>query len=346
MFFALLLIFLGFALYIASPLLVPLLWAAILASLFYPLYRRIDERLKNKNVSSFATVTVIVLIVLIPVFFVMMSLVREAVSALEYVRSPETIASVTAFIERHRDNELIGPYIQDFDVRAQVENAIRTFGAALFNFIRDAFSTAFLFFLKTFVMLYALFFFLRDGERLLTRLKRLLPFGDENERELYKRVAATSRATIKTSVLIAGAQGIFAGTWFIILGIPSAVFLGILVALFSILPGVGASLILVPMAIYLFFTAPLWQSLVIAAVAIFISLFENFARPHLVDKDAAMHPVVFFIATIGGVWLFGASGIVFGPVIFAFLRALFDIYERTYRKDSDKEAPKLGGSTT
>jgi predicted PurR-regulated permease PerM len=341
-FFAFLLIALVVALYVASPLLVPLLWATILAAFFHPLYKRINKHIKSANASSFATLIIVVLLVIIPVSFMTASLVRELIGAVEHLRAPETVASITEFVERQKEHEFIGQYIQDFDVRTHIEDAIGMFGTALLNFVRDSFLSAFLFFLKTFVMLYALFFFLRDGEKLLGKLQRLLPFGDENERELYKSFAATSRATIRTSVLIAGAQGVFAGLWLAIIGFPSAIFFGTLIAFFAILPGLGAATVLVPIAIYLFFTAPLWQPLVIVAVLILITLFESFARPHLAGGEAIMHPVAFLVATIGGVWFFGASGIVFGPVIFAFVLALFDIYERTYRKDIDKEAPKIG----
>jgi len=339
-FLVLLLLMIALSLYMMRAYISPVLWAAILASLFHPSYVKISTYFKNKNLGAGITTLLIVLIVLIPVSLIISSLVRELITAIDYLRDPATINKFTTFIESQRESELIRRYFVDFDVKSQLENILNTVGSSTLNFIRNSSLSAFSFFAKSFVMLYTLFFFLRDSDKFLTNFKRLLPFGDANERELYRRFTSTARATLKGSVLLAVIQGLIAGVGFLLVGFPSVAFFTILTIFFAIIPALGASVVIVSSAIYLFFTAPLWQALVLIGFAVFINLSENILRPKLVGDDVQMHPVLFVLATLGGISLFGLSGIVFGPVILAFLLSLLKIYEERYHEDMDKEKQK------
>lgn len=337
-FVAMLLIVLAISLYMISPYGIAILWAAVLASIFYPLYERMQRYVPNKNWRAFIATTAVVLVVLLPVSLVVSALIREAVSVYEYVRTPETIEAITQFIENQRQNEFVSQYIEGVDIQARLESAIGTLGSSVLNFIRIGSISVFSFLAKSLIMLYTLFFLFRDGKELLLKLERLLPFGDKNERELYRRFTSTSQATLKGSVFLAIIQGLVAGVGFAIVGFPSAVFFSILVMFFSIIPALGASFVLVPAAIFLFFTGSVWQAFVLIGFAVLISTSENIIRPKLVGDGIRMHPGVFLLATVGGISLFGISGIVFGPVLISLLLSLFAIYEERFKSDLDKES--------
>jgi predicted PurR-regulated permease PerM len=170
------------------------------------------------------------------------------------------------------------------------------------------------------------------------KLERLIPIGYSRDRELYRRFSSTARATLKGSILVAAVQGFIAGIGYAIVGLPSLVFFSILTMFMAIIPALGASFVLIPIALYLFFTASVWQGIVLVGFALFINLSENVIRPAFVGEGVEMHPALFVIATLGGIALFGVSGIVFGPVAVSFLLSLLDIYEKRYKKDIDKES--------
>jgi predicted PurR-regulated permease PerM len=341
-FFAILVLVLVLMLYMVGAYLAPVMWAAILASLFYPLYRKMEAYVKSDNIRAGITTAVIVLIVLIPLSLVVASLIRELIGVYDYLRNPETIGSMTEFIEAQRENQFINQYIEGTDVRGEIETVVRTIGSSLLGLIRQGSVITFSILAKGFILIYSLFFFLRDGKSLLLKLERLLPFGDTNERELYRRFTSTSRATLKGSVLVAVVQGFIAGIGYTIVGLPSVVFFSILTMFIAIIPALGASFVLVPIALFLLFSGSIWQGFVLIAFAIFINLSENIIRPQLVGDGVQMHPALFVVSTLSGISLFGISGIVFGPLVAAFSLALLDIYERRYKKDIDKEIETRG----
>ena len=136
-FFALLLLVLGLTVYMFGPYLMPVMWAAVLASVFYPLYLKILSALKNANWSALVTTIAIFLIVIIPVSLLATSLVRELVRVYEYLSSPETIESVTDFLEDQRENGLIGSYLEGANVEGRIEETVGTIGSSLVNIVRQ-----------------------------------------------------------------------------------------------------------------------------------------------------------------------------------------------------------------
>ncbi|MDZ7726471.1 MAG: AI-2E family transporter [Candidatus Campbellbacteria bacterium] len=324
--------------YMIAPFLTPLLWAAILASVFYPLNQKIQSIIKNENASSLITTTFIVLIVLVPVSVVAVMLVREMVGVYEYLSDPETVNTITSFVEAQRESGAFKGYMEGLEVEERIRDIFSTVASSLLAFVRQGSATTLSFIAKLFVMLYTLFYLLRDGKKLLLKVERLLPFGDDNERRLFEKFTSTSRATLKGTVFIAIIQAIIAGSSFLAVGLPAVVFLTIVAGFLALIPALGATLIVVPAAVYLFFTAPLWQGVLLLVAAVVINVSDNILRPVLAGSDIAMHPAVFLFATLGGLALFGVSGVVFGPVVMAFLLAMLEIYETRYKRDIDKEA--------
>jgi predicted PurR-regulated permease PerM len=182
-----------------------------------------------------------------------------------------------------------------------------------------------------FLMLYVLFFFLRDGRRLVATLIRVLPLGDVRERQLLAKFAEVSLATIKGTLVVGVVQGAIGAVLFWALGIPAPVFWGTLMTLFSVLPAVGPGLVWLPAAVILLGMGQIVKGIVlIAAGVVVIGLVDNVLRPLLVGRDTQMPDYLVLLATLGGLALFGVSGFVIGPVIAAFFLVVWEMFAQEH----------------
>ncbi len=176
---------------------------------------------------------------------------------------------------------------------------------------------------------------LKDGEKLISILIRMLPIGDDAERHLLSKFAEVSRATIKGTLVVGIIQGALGGILFALLGIESAIFWGVVMIVLSILPAIGSALVWGPAAI-IFLANEQWiKALILFIVgAAFIGVIDNVLRPILVGRDTKMPDYLILLSTLGGLGLFGLSGIVFGPIIAAFFLAIWTMFEYEYHPDS------------
>jgi predicted PurR-regulated permease PerM len=180
-------------------------------------------------------------------------------------------------------------------------------------------------------MLYLLFFFLRDGPRILEALIRALPLGDHRERHLLERFAEVSRATIKGTLVVGIVQGTIGGIAFAALGISAPVLWGTVMALLSILPAVGTALVWLPAAIVLIINGETFGGIALIFVGVFvIGLTDNLLRPILVGRDTRLPDYLILLATLGGLAGFGLAGIIIGPTIAAFFLSVWQMAEQEF----------------
>ena len=168
-------------------------------------------------------------------------------------------------------------------------------------------------------------------------LARDIPLAADHKRELFGKFATVIRATVKGNILVAMSQGALGGLIFAFLGIPGAVLWGVVMAVLSLLPAVGASLVWGPVALYFFSTGAIWQGAVLTAFGVLvIGLVDNILRPILVGKDTKMPDYLVLLSTLGGLAVFGLNGFVIGPVIAAMFMAVWGIVSPSA---SDTPAP-------
>jgi predicted PurR-regulated permease PerM len=196
------------------------------------------------------------------------------------------------------------------------------------------------------IMLYTMFYFLVDGNRLLDKILYYMPLEDYYERRLLERFTSVTRATLKGTALIGITQGGLAGIAFAVVGIPSAVFWGTVMTVLSIIPGIGTALIWVPAAILLAARGAWGKAL---ALVIFCGLvvgsLDNLLRPRLVGKDTEMHDLMILFSTLGGIVMFGIIGFIIGPIVAALFVTVWDMYGVVFKNslppvkhvDSDQE---------
>jgi predicted PurR-regulated permease PerM len=189
-----------------------------------------------------------------------------------------------------------------------------------------------LFFFMLFVMLYAMFFFLKDGRSLLRRILYYMPLSSEDEARMVGKFVSVTRATVKGTLLIGVVQGGLAGIAFAIAGIPGAAFWGTIMAVLSIIPGVGTALVWVPAVVYLLAIGHvgagiglgLWCGAVVGTV-------DNLMRPWLVGRDTEMPDLLILLGTLGGIVLFGAVGVIIGPIVAALFVTVWEIYGTVFK---------------
>ena len=166
-----------------------------------------------------------------------------------------------------------------------------------------------LFVFHSFVLLYAMYFFLTGGPKLLRGVLAYVPLADVDKQRMLEKFVSVTRATLKGTILIGAAQGFLGGLSFWVAGIEGPVFWGTVMTVLSIIPGVGGALVWVPAVIILAATGELWTSAALAAFnALVVGSIDNLMRPTLVGRDTQLHELMIFLSTLGGLMFFGASG--------------------------------------
>jgi len=324
---------------VAWPFLKPLLLGALLAGLFHPLYRWITRLLGGRQ-SVGAAVTLLVLLVLVlgPISVFLGIVVQQALTV-----SDQAIPWLTQHLGAASTFNVNEWVMQRFPALAkympsqeqlleQVGTAAKTAGTFLVTFASRMTVTTASFLLNLFVMLYAMFFFFKDGHKILERIFYYLPLSDEDETSMLARFTSITRATIKGTLVIGIIQGALGGIAFRVAGIEGAALWGTIMTILSIIPGIGAPLVWVPVVIVLFVNGQyVTATLLLVWCGAVVATIDNFMRPLLVGRDAQMPDLLILIGTLGGLFLFGPMGFIVGPIICGLFLTVWDIYGTTFK---------------
>jgi len=314
----------------------PVFWAAVLATVFSPLQRRYVAWLGGRrSLAALATMLTILGLVVAPLVLVGMAVSREAVYLHDQIMSG-TIDLQAPLRFMRRLTPLAGDYLANFGIEIEsLAQRLSTSAIAVSQFIasralgigQDVLRVTALFFL----MLYILFFFLRDGSQLVAMLIRVVPLGHGRKRRLLGKFADVSLATMKGTLVVGIVQGAIGAVLFWILGIPAPFFWGTLMAVFSVLPAVGPGLVWLPAAVILLGMGHIMKGIILIAVGVLvIGLVDNVLRPLLVGRDTQMPDYLVLLATLGGLAVFGISGFVIGPVIAAFFLVVWEMFAQEH----------------
>ncbi|KIO50161.1 AI-2E family transporter [Nitrosospira sp. NpAV] len=317
-------------------------WGSVLAIIFTPFYRRLLVLMRQRqNLAALTTLLLCLIMVIFPFTLITASLLREGVTIYQRIQSGELN---------------FGAYFQQImgALPSWMINFLDSVGLTSISGMKDMLSNGalqgsqliatealnmgqntFEFFISFGIMLYLLFFLLRDGAVLSARIKQAIPLSVEHKRHLFSKFTTVVRATVKGNIAVAAMQGTLGGVIFSFLGIQGALLWGFVMAFLSLLPAVGAGLIWAPVAIYFLLTGALWQGITLIAFGVLvIGMVDNVLRPILVGKDTQIPDYVVLISTLGGMVIFGLNGFVIGPVIAALFIAVWDLFSAT------KEAPR------
>lgn len=309
-------------------------WAIILGIVFAPLQRRLNQRFKwRRNVTSLITLGTAMLIAILPVIVISALLVQEGATLYKNIESGTL--DIPAYVTHFK--EALPMFAQHFLERLGVSNFEglqdklskgAMVGSQYFASQAFSFGQGTLDFIVSFgIMLYLLFFFLRDGGDLVRRVREAVPMAEQQKRRLQLKFNRVVRATVKGNLLVAVTQGALGGFIFWVLDIPSALLWAVLMAFLSLLPAVGAGIVWAPVAIYFLLSGAVWQGVVLALFGILvIGMVDNVLRPILVGKDTRMPDYLILVSTLGGMAVFGLNGFVIGPLIAALFMSTWSIF--------------------
>ena len=335
LFFAILGVVTILFLYLLLPFFFPIFWAAVIAGVFRPLYSRINRKLNRPNLSTAVFFLLIALILLLPTAIVGTLVFNESVQIYEKL-SPDTKhmdRSVQHLINTIADNSIARLFhINKAMLIAKTTEVAQGITKYIFVHLTDLTQNTLGLLVQFAIMLYTLFYFVRDGDRFLRMGMKVLPLGMGREKLLFDRFIVTAKSTLKVTLIIGGIQGALGGIVFFVTDVEGAVIWGLLMILMAIVPMVGCTIIWAPAGVLMLLYGHIWEGILILAFGTFvISTVDNLLRPILIGQDVEMHPLLIFLSTIGGIILFGFSGFVIGPVITSLLIAIWEIYEEFYR---------------
>jgi predicted PurR-regulated permease PerM len=335
LFFLISAIFLYLFYRVIVPFFVPIAWAAVFAILFFPLFERILPKVRGRGIASLVMCTIIIIIIIGPLTYLFIALVNEATVAVtkvnEMSKSGE-LARILSFDLPWIDtmkSKLSEYYdLSKVNLEQLARESIDTISSVLVTqtswFIANGTKAIFYFFLMAFTMYY----FFKDGEQILRRIRRLMPLTSEQVDITFGQLRDIIAATMYGGVAVALIQGILGGILFFSVGIPSPVFWGAIMAFLSIIPVVGAFIVYVPAGVILIIGGSYVKGIVVLAVgAVVISQVDSVLRPLIIAGKASMHPLLLFFAIMGGIALFGLLGVVLGPMIAAIFLTLLKIFE-------------------
>ena len=324
-----------------APFLVPVLLAAVFATLFYPMYEAFLRLFRGRRtLAAFLCCLILFLGMILPLYGVAHLVTREAIDV--YHTAQQKVAEMIRLGEAGPLGRIKSSrWVQQFQLdqinwRESLQNAAATAGTFVAGLINRTSRGTLQLVVVMFVTLFTMFYFFRDGRVLLRRVRYLIPMDRESKNAIAARFTAVSRATVRGTLLISLAQGALATLTMWIFGVDSPFLWGVVATLFAIIPMVGAWLVLYPAAFIQMAVGNLWQGIGILIVTIVVIVnVDNIMRPRLVGHEAGMHDLMVFFSTLGGIGMFGAAGFIIGPMIAALFLSLLDIYSREFKDDLD-----------
>lgn len=320
--------------WVLSPFYGAIFWGAVFAIVFSPLHLRLARRFPtHRTLAAVLMLVLILVLVIFPLTVLSAMLVQEATSVVQRMQSGELSLSryfqlifdalpgwVTRLLDRFGLTSLglVQERLTALLTRGSqfIATQALTIGQSTFDFL-----------VSFFIMLYLLFFFLRDGNLLALHVKDTLPLAPDVKRQLTAKFTTVIRATVKGNIVVAMVQGALGGLILWVLDVHAPVLWGTLMAVLSLLPAVGAAMVWLPVAIVFLVGGEVWQGITLIAFGVLvIGLADNVLRPILVGKDTRMPDYVVLLSTIGGLSLFGLNGFVIGPVIAALFMAGWDLF--------------------
>ena len=312
-------------------------WGAVLAILFAPFYRRLLARMHQRaNLAALTTLLLCLLIVVLPLTLITMAMLREGLAVFEKIRSgqinfgayfQQVVAALPQWLVRLLDRlDLLDINSLQQRLSSGAVQGSQYVATQAISITQNTFD----FVVNFGIMLYLLFFLLRDGATLAARIRDAIPMSAGHKRHLFKKFTTVIRATVKGNVAVAAAQGALGGLIFWFLGIQGALLWAVLMGFLSLLPAIGAAVVWLPVAVYFLVTGAIWQGVTLIVYGVLvIGLVDNVLRPILVGKDTQMPDYVVLISTLGGMALFGLNGFVIGPAVAALFIACWDLFSET-----------------
>ncbi|MEY4641681.1 MAG: hypothetical protein RLZZ227_1675 [Pseudomonadota bacterium] len=328
-----------------------IIWAVSLSLVFVPLYRYTQRRLPGRRNAVAALCTLgVFLLFMVPLILMFSVVVQQSAQVYPTVSAwlngvhasgsesfidvlPTFMQQWWADINAYIDES---PYLSQFDLEQFALSNVESMSRSIANFGAAAARGVLFGFINLALVLVLMYFCFRDGERLLNWFYQIVPMQVAHVEAIALRVYQTINAVITGALLTAGAQALLAITGYLIAGVPLAVFFGVLTGISAMIPVVGAALVWIPISLFVFSEAPGWGIFVAAWSFFLVSMIDNFLKPVLIGSQAHMPILLVFCAIIGGLNVYGFTGVIIGPILIAMLLAFIGIYREYYLPGLDR----------
>jgi predicted PurR-regulated permease PerM len=318
--------------------LLTILLAGILSGLTYPFYARTTRLFRGRRaLASAATLAAAVVLVIGPLATVLGIVATQAFRISEtvtpWVRDHLSEATtLEVYLDKVPGIEHVEPYREQILTKAG--ELVGSTGSFLFRSISATTRGTVSFLFHFALLLYTMFFFLTDGDKLLRKIMFYIPLPEQDERRMANKFVSVTRATLKGTLLIGVLQGTMAGAGFAAAGIDGALFWGTVMTLLSIIPGIGTALVWVPAVVVLLVTGEVGWGIGLAVwCALVVGSVDNVLRPRLVGRDTQMHELMILFGTLGGILMFGVLGFIVGPIVAALFVTVWEMYGTAFRED-------------
>lgn len=309
--------------FIFQPYLGALFVAVVFAIVFHPLFKAVHRKVKKEGLASLITLIFLFCAVLIPAALFGFFIFDDARSLYQAVGNGASLIDGldTRLLPVEQYVQKIIPGFE-INISGYANDAL----SFLVNNFGGVFTRAVGIVFQTFIMLFALFFLFRDGEKFRSYIVALSPLANEYDERILTRLETAISSVVKGKLLIVFIQGILASVGLFILGVPNPVLWGAVTSLAALVPAVGVAIVFIPMVIYLFVTSSVAAAFVLLVFGVVIGAIDNILGPVFFEKGLLMHPLFILLSVLGGIALFGPVGFLAGPVTLSLLLALLDIY--------------------
>lgn len=312
---------------IIMPFLAPLAWSAVLAIFFYPLYTNLKRKVSPTVAALLSTLAVTILLI-VPVLLVLLYATREAIDSSGKVQSMigngvNLIPSAAMeWVKGHLPESA-----QNMDIIGPLRQAAEKVASYLASSVGALLKNAFSFVMNLFILLFALFFMLRDGETVLRGVRHLIPFEKDLQDSMLQESGDLIFASVAVALLIAVIQGFLGGVAFAVSGLPAPVFMAVLIAFFSIVPVVGSALVWFPAAVWLALQGHWGKAVIVLIICGAVAgVADNLVRPLLLRNRTKLNDLLLFISILGGLQVFGLLGLIVGPTVVAAALGVLRVY--------------------
>jgi predicted PurR-regulated permease PerM len=339
-FFIVLIVLIYLCYLLFKPFLPSIIWAIVLVTLFYPVTTRLRAWLRGRDTLAAVLMCALVLIIIVmPIVGLTLVLGREALRTYKLIEEWVASGGLDFLVHIEESPQVqqlvteVSRYVDlgEIDLQANILESLKqvtTYIGSRSSRIIQSFSSSVLSFV---FMIFAMFYFFRDGEKVVRGVGALSPLAPETGAEGFRQFVEVSKATLYGGVVVGAVQGFLGGLGFLFVGLPSPVLWGFVMALLSLIPVVGATFVWLPAAIILIAQGA-WIKGIILIVwgVVVVGLADNFLRPMLVGERTGLHTVLVFFSILGGLKIFGFLGFVIGPVILAVLISFARIFRMQY----------------
>ncbi len=308
----------------AAPFMPAITAAFALAVLFTPLQAWLEHKIKNASLAAILSVFAIAVIVVVPATFVMQKLVIQAASGAAIIQAKVESGEWRRTLAAQ---PTLAPIAEKIEAELDLPGAVRAFTSWLSTSVASVVKGSLLQVIGLTLTFYLLFFFLRDRQLALDAIRSLSPMRAADMTAMFKRVGDTIYATIYGTLAVAGVQGLLGGLMFWCLGLQAAFLWGLVMALLAVVPVLGAFVVWIPAALFLALEGSWGKALILTIWGLLVvGTVDNLLRPVLVGNRLKLHTVLAFLSVVGGLLVFGASGLILGPVLLTVTMVLFEVW--------------------